>query len=115
MKTHLLFISIFLLLLSGCNNESESNDASDENPQSCYANSNAQVMVHNGINREYVLYVPSSYDGSQSVPLMLNFHGFGGSASDFMFNADLRSLAESETFILVYPQGSCLDGSSHAK
>ena len=27
--------------------------------------------------------------------------------------ADLRALAESEIFILVYPQGSCLDGSSH--
>jgi len=44
---------------------------------------------------------------------MLNFHGFGGSASDYMQDADMRSLAESDTFILVYPQGSCLDGSSH--
>jgi len=44
---------------------------------------------------------------------MLNFHGFGGSASDYMQEADMRSLAEVDTFILVYPQGSCLDGSSH--
>ena len=42
---------------------------------------------------------------------MLNFHGFGGSASDYMQEADMRSLAEADTFILIYPQGSCLDGS----
>ena len=44
---------------------------------------------------------------------MLNFHGFGESASDFMNNADMRTVSESNTFILVYPQGSCLNGSSH--
>ena len=44
---------------------------------------------------------------------MLNFHGFGGSASDYMQEADMRSLAEADTFILIYPQGSCLDGLSH--
>jgi polyhydroxybutyrate depolymerase len=44
---------------------------------------------------------------------MLNFHGFGDSASNHMINADMRALAESDTFILVYPQGSCSEGSSH--
>ena len=70
---------------------------------------NAQSIVHDGINREYVLYIPNSYDGTSSVPLMLNFHGFGGSARRIIWkNADLRSVAETNTFILVYPQGSCL-------
>ena len=78
-----------------------------------FLNNNVQSIVHDGINREYVLYIPDSYDGTSSVPLMLNFHGFGGSASDYMQEADMRSLAEVDTFILVYPQGSCLDGSSH--
>ena len=44
---------------------------------------------------------------------MLNFHGFGGSASDYMQEADMRSLAEADTFILIYPKGICLDGLSH--
>jgi polyhydroxybutyrate depolymerase len=30
-----------------------------------------------------------------------------------MNNADMRTVSESNTFILVYPQGSCLNGSSH--
>ena len=87
--------------------------ADDRSSEQQTSNNNAQTIVHDGINREYVLYIPNSYDGTSSVPLMLNFHGFGGSASDYMQEADMRSLAEADTFILVYPQGSCLDGSSH--
>ena len=85
----------------------------NKNQQEYAFNNNVESIVHDGINREYVLYIPDSYDGTSSIPLMLNFHGFGGSASDYMQEADMRSLAEVDTFILVYPQGSYLDGSSH--
>ena len=37
---------------------------------------------------------------------MLNFHGWTMSASDQMNLSDMRALAESEKFILVYPQGT---------
>jgi polyhydroxybutyrate depolymerase len=66
-----------------------------------------------GETREYLIYIPNSYDTIKSVPLLLNFHGFGGSANEFMNDADMRSLAASNSFILVYPQGSSLDGFSH--
>ena len=106
MKSQILFFTILLTILSGCKKN-------DNNSESCYSNSNVRTIVHNGINREYVLYIPNSYNGISNVPLMLNFHGFGGSASDYIIEADMSSLAETENFILVYPQGSCLDGSSH--
>ena len=99
-------LSILLITLSSC-------DKDNSSAESCYSNANAQTIVHDGTNREYVLYIPDSYDGTSPVPLMLNFHGFGGNASDYMMDADMRSLAESNIFILVYPQGSCSDGSSH--
>ena len=44
---------------------------------------------------------------------MMVFHGFGGSAGEFMMDADLRSRAERDSFLLVYPQGSCIEGYSH--
>ncbi|MDA8886868.1 dienelactone hydrolase family protein [Bacteroidia bacterium] len=72
-----------------------------------------QTLYHDSKTREYVIFVPESYDGASAVPLILNFHGFSGQASDYMKYADMRALAESETFILVYPQGSDMDGSSH--
>ena len=111
MKKILLGFTILMTSISSCKND----DAKDDNYNSgeCYFNTNAQSIVHDNIDREYILYVPSSYDGTSAVPILFNFHGFGGSASQFMQEADMRSLAEADTFILVYPQGSCLDGSSH--
>tara|TARA_B110000967_G_scaffold170092_1_gene179870 strand:+ start:1911 stop:2801 length:891 start_codon:yes stop_codon:yes gene_type:complete len=108
MKKSILFFTILITILSSCKKD----DVKD-NSEECYSNTNAQTLVHDGLNREYVLYIPNSYDGTYAVPLLVNFHGFGGNASEFMSYADMRSLAESDTFILVYPQGSCLDGSSH--
>ena len=108
MKKSILFFAVILTILNSCKKDEVNN-----NSESCYANTNAQTIVHDAINREYVMYIPDSYDGTFPVPMMLNFHGFGGSASEYMLEADMRSLAESDTFILVYPQGSCLDGSSH--
>lgn len=108
---HLLaFALTAFLVLYSCSAEKE---GAEKNSESCYSNTNIQSLVHNGIKREYIFYVPDSYDGTSTIPLMLNFHGFGGSASDFMNYAEMRTVAESKTFILVYPQGSCLDGSSH--
>jgi len=97
---------VSLIVLSGCNKD-------DNNKSSCYSNPDVQTIMHDGENREYVLYVPNSYNGTSPIPLLFNFHGFGDNATDYMNNADMRSEAESETFILVYPQGSCSDGFSH--
>jgi len=111
MKKSILLFTFLLTILSCC----EKDD--NKNPEEYYSNNNnnnnTQSIVHDGVNREYVLYIPNSYDGTSSVPLMLNFHGFGGSASDYIQKADMRSLAEAETFILIYPQGSSLDGLPH--
>lgn len=108
MKKALVLLIVLSAVIVSCKKKESNNE-----PGSCYSNSNAQTIVHDGLDREYVIYVPSSYDGGTAVPLMFNFHGFGGSASEYMLEADMRSIAESDTFILVYPQGSCVDGISH--
>mgnify|MGYP006083891175 CR=1 FL=1 len=116
MKKLNILCVILLTLFVNCKNDDEQDNGknnANDNSESCYTNTNAISISHNGINREYVLYVPNSYNGTSPVPMLLNFHGFGGSASSFMNDADMRAEAESNTFILVYPQGSCSSGSSH--
>ena len=71
------------------------------------------TFYYDNETREYLLYAPVSYDGSSDVPVMFNFHGFGGTMEGQMYSADMRSLADSENFILVYPQGTLMDGYSH--
>ena len=110
LKMKRLLVFCYVLLCMGTSCKKEDKDAAGKSDNS---NSNSNILVYDGLNREYVLYIPSSYDGNTPAPLLFNFHGFGGRASDYMNEADMRSLAESETFILVYPQGSALNGSSH--
>ena len=108
MKKLLVFCCMLLSIMVSCKNEDK-----DLSGESDYLNNNSNSILHDGLNREYVLYIPSSYDGTTSTPMLFNFHGFGGLASNYMNEADMRSVAESETFILVYPQGSTLNGTSH--
>ena len=67
-------------------------------------------MIHNGIQRDYILYIPAIYDGSTDVPLVLNFHGYGSNANEQMFYGDFRDIADTEGFLLVHPQGTIING-----
>ena len=65
---------------------------------------NTEKIFVNDIEREYILYIPESYDGNSKLPILLNFHGGGMDASGQLYISDMRSLADTENFILVYPQ-----------
>ncbi len=62
-------------------------------------------IVHDGLNREYHLYIPKSYDGTISVPLLFVFHGYGGSAENLMRWGDMKSVADTAGYIFMVPQG----------
>ena len=63
-----------------------------------------QTIQHDGLTREYSIYVPASYDGTTSFPLLFNLHGGGGTNSDWQAASDMRSIADTADFILAYPQ-----------
>ena len=67
-------------------------------------------LTHDGIQRDYILYIPELYDGSSDVPLILNFHGFGSNATQQMFYGDFRDIADTEGFLLVHPEGTTFIG-----
>lgn len=127
MKCFLLLSLVYsLVLFSQCSdNDNDQNitdklddgkvkeDGASDKTNTEFTNMNADTILYDGLIREYLLYVPEIYDGSFEVPLMLNFHGNGSSASSHMEYADMRNLADSNNFILVYPQGAILNGSSH--
>lgn len=63
------------------------------------------TMFHDGVQRSFILYVPASYTGTDSVPLIFSFHGFGGNAADQMEDYDFRPIADTAGFLVAYPQG----------
>ena len=70
-------------------------------------------LNHDGVLREALVYLPKSSEGTEAIPLLLNFHGYGGSAANHLLTSDFRQLAEEQIFLLAYPQGSLFDGSPH--
>ena len=70
-------------------------------------------MIHDGIQRDYILYIPAIYDGNTDVPLILNFHGFGSNANQQLVYGDFRDIADKEGFLLVHPEGTLLNGNQH--
>lgn len=58
-----------------------------------------------GIRHDYHVYVPSSYDGTRAVPVLLFFHGGGGNAEQGERTVGLRATAEKHGFLLVRPEG----------
>ena len=69
------------------------------------ANADNGSFVSSGVKREYLLYVPKSYDPSTPTPLIISLHGAGlwGAAQRDM--SQFNTVADREGLIIVYPSG----------
>ena len=72
---------------------------------SCYSQTFiSETIQHDGLTREYSIYVPASYDGTTNFPLLFNLHGGGGNIAFQIGIADMSPIADTANFIVVYPQ-----------
>jgi polyhydroxybutyrate depolymerase len=69
-------------------------------------NRNNGSLVSSGRKREYLLYVPRSYDRSRPTPLVISMHGAGGWPVQQRDISEWNRLAEAHGFIVVYPSGT---------
>ena len=58
-----------------------------------------------GSTRSSLIFIPSTLSPSHLYPLVINFHGGGGCASQHMNSCLMNSCAERNKFIVVYPNG----------
>lgn len=63
-------------------------------------------FVSAGWTREYLLYVPASYDRSKATPLVISMHGAGGWPVQQRDLSRWNRLADSAGFIVVYPSAA---------
>lgn len=75
--------------------------------------SDNRTIQHNGLERSYIIYIPTTYTGNTPVPLILNFHGHGSSAFSQMNYGDMRPIADMAGFIIVHPQATVMYGDTH--
>jgi polyhydroxybutyrate depolymerase len=64
------------------------------------------TIVSSGQKREYLLYVPQSYDRAKPTPLVISMHGAAGWPAQQMSLSRWNRLADEHGFIVVYPSGS---------
>lgn len=64
----------------------------------------SQTIQHDGLTREYSIYIPASYDGTSAFPLLFNFHGGNDVIANWQTSSDMSPIADTADFILVYPQ-----------
>ncbi len=65
-----------------------------------------KTIKHNGIEREYLIYVPKTYSPDKKVPLLFSFHGLEGDMYLNFHYTHFDKIADRENFIVVYPQGT---------
>ncbi len=109
---------LFLFLISSCggggssgsNNQDLSAPEEDIVSEVC-SNTSVQNLKkcdlkHDNLDRYYYLYKPDNLDINQSIPVLFALHGYGSSASRHLGYTNYMPIADSNNFVVIYPQGA---------
>ena len=61
------------------------------------------LLLHDEIDRNYTIYVPTSYVPQHPAPLVVNMHGYTLNRSFQMAASRMNDVADREGFLVVYP------------
>jgi len=87
MKKILIYLSLFPLLINAQTTIEES-------------------IVHDGEQRDYTLYFPSSYDSNtENYALVFNFHGFTSNGEQQRLYSQMDLVSDTAQFVVCYPEG----------
>ena len=63
-----------------------------------------RTMMWDGVQREYLEYVPESYDPTTPTPVIFGFHGVGKTMNYFFEVSKFYRIADEYGWILIFPQ-----------
>lgn len=58
------------------------------------------------VDRAYILHVPANYDGRAPLPLMISYHGSGGTGRGQQEKTGFDAIADAEGFFVAYPDSN---------
>lgn len=64
-----------------------------------------RTLAVGGLERQYLVYVPTSLDRSKQSPLVIYLHGSSQTMRAAERTTDLNVQAEQQRFVVIYPQG----------
>ena len=103
----ILFLVLVPLLLTACSKELEVEEPT----------MHRYTLEHDGLLREYFVFLPTSYNKERPHPAAIFLHGYGGTATgtEAEVTQGLNQYAEEYGYVMVYPQGTwfmaSIDGS----
>ncbi len=103
MRTIWTLIPVICLLCSCMKDENDTDQSIDN-----LGEFNTRTIMHDGINRTYHMYLPTTYNTSMATPLVFALHGGGGTGINFEEDVSagtLMAAAESRGIILITPEG----------
>ena len=71
-----LVLSILTVFIISCKGD----DQTQVDEDGIITGLQTKLFSHDNVNRNYLIYIPNSYDPEIDYPLMFLFHGFGGIA-----------------------------------
>lgn len=95
-----LFVFVALLVSLSCSSDNEVDNSIDNNP---VVNKQEFKILVNGDEREYIVYVPSTYDKNNNYPVVFHLHGGSGDGEKHYNISGWNELAETNGFLVVYP------------
>ena len=105
-----LILMAAVLLAGLARNDAHAQDGACNGGTTYEKGSAEYTFEHGGLTRIYRVFVPSGYDGSTPVPLVMTLHGAAGWAAQQEGYSEWNAIAERETFITVHPQGALPTG-----
>ena len=67
-----------------------------------------QTLTFDGMQRNFIIHLPTPFDNSRPLPLVFDFHGGGGNAETQMRMSGFNEHADEKSVIVIYPDGSGL-------
>lgn len=64
------------------------------------------TMMHDGLEREYDVYLPANYEPGDNLPLVFNMHGIGSNSLEQNIYSEFSPVADTANFILCLPNGT---------
>lgn len=72
----------------------------------------SRKLTVKGLERSYLLHIPSGLDSLRPVPVVFAFHEFDSSGITLRSLTGFNEIADKEGFLVIYPEGSGLFGAS---
>ncbi|MFP2995296.1 PHB depolymerase family esterase [Spongiivirga sp. MCCC 1A20706] len=100
-----MLVSVLLISFSSCNKD----DVSIINNHQTRGKRIDIITNHNGDQRSYIIYIPSTYNSTQQHPLVFQLHGGSGNGEKFYNISGWNEIAEQNRLIIIYPTSYAYD------